>query len=130
MTTPTERAAGRRRFLVSTAALAGAGVAAGCGGSGKEPPTVRLYAIPTSGAVGDTITLSAIAQDDERVSEVRLYRVASNSETLLATFTSEPYLLQTVIPTGATGSVVYRARATDNEGLQATSADLSITVTT
>jgi hypothetical protein len=126
----TTRAPGRRHFLVSTAALAGAGVAAGCGGSGKEPPTVRLYAIPTSGKVGDTITLSAIAQDDERVSEVRLYRVTSNSETLLATFGGEPYLLQTAIPAGATGSVVYRARATDNEGLEATSSDLSIAVTT
>jgi hypothetical protein len=129
MSTKTDRANVRRTFLLSAAALAGAGVAAGCGGGDKESPTVRLYAIPTSGAVGDTITLSAMAQDDERVSEVRVYRVASNSETLLATFSSEPYLLQTAIPAGATGSVVYRARATDNEGLEATSSDLSIAVT-
>jgi hypothetical protein len=125
------KTAGRRQFLLTSAALAGAGVAvAGCGGGDKEPPTVRLYAIPTSGVVGDTITLSAVAEDDERVAEVRVYRVASNSETLLATFSSEPYLLQTAIPAGATGTVVYRARATDNEGLEASSADLSITVTT
>jgi hypothetical protein len=129
MSTPTDPSPGRRRlFLLSAAAVAG--TAAGCGGGDQVPPTVRLYAIPTSGVIGDTITLSAVAQDDERVSEVRVYRLAGNSETLLATFSSEPYLLQTDIPPGSIGSVTYRARATDNQGLEAQSNDLSITVTT
>lgn len=128
MSTRADRSPGRRLFLLS--ALAGAGVAAGCGGGDQEPPTVRLFSIPSSGVVGETITLSAVAEDDERVTEVRVYRVATNSETLLATFSTEPYLLQTEIPAGATGSVIYRARATDNEGLETQSNDLSILVTT
>jgi Bacterial Ig domain len=122
---PTER----RRFLLSALGLTAAGVVTGCGGS-SDAPTIELAAIPTSGAIGDTITLSANADDDEGIKEVRFYRVTSTSEELLATFTAGPYLLQTTIPTGSSESVSYMARAVDNDDQETDSATVVITVTT
>lgn len=122
----------RRRLLLSAVSLAATGVVLGCGGGGEddEPPTISLAAIPTSGVVGATITLSADADDDNGLKEVRFYRVAANVEVLLATFTAGPYLLQTVIPTGATGSVTYRASAIDDDDQETDSNTVTITVTT
>ena len=90
----------RRRLVLSSLGIAVAVLAAACGGD-SEPPTIALSAIPTSGEIGDTITLSADAEDDDGIVEVRFYRVTATSEELLATFTAGPYLYQTTIPTGA-----------------------------
>jgi Bacterial Ig domain len=119
----------RRRFLLSAVGLATAGTLLGCGGSG-DPPTIELSAIPQSGAVGETITLSADADDDDGLKEVRFYRVSTNAEELLATFTAGPYLLQTTIPTGASGTVSYMARAIDNDDEETDSTTVEVTVTT
>jgi Bacterial Ig domain len=120
----------RRRFLLlSVVGLAGAGTLLGCGGSG-DPPTIELSAIPTSGAIGETVTLSADADDDDGIKEVRFYRVSTNAEELLATFTAGPYLLQTTIPTGASESVSYMATAIDNDDDETDSEEVSVTVTT
>lgn len=119
----------RRRFLLSALGVAAAGTLLGCGGSG-DPPTIELSAIPTSGAIGDTITLSADAEDDDGIKEVRFYRVSTNAEELLATFTAGPYLLQTTIPTGASESVSYMARAIDEEDDETDSDVVDVTVTT
>jgi hypothetical protein len=121
----------RRRLVLSSLGVALAAVAAGCGGGDSDdPPTITLSAIPTSGLVGATITLSADADDDEGLQEVRFYRVASNSEELLATFTARPYLMQTTIPMGASGSVTYRATAVDDDDQDTDSNAVVITVTT
>jgi Bacterial Ig domain len=121
----------RRRFLLSAVGVAASGALLGCGGGDSdEPPTIELAAIPTSGAVGATITLSANAEDDNSLKEVRFFRVTNTAEELLATFTRGPYLLQTTIPTGATGSVTYRATAIDDDDQETDSNTVSITVTT
>ncbi len=119
----------RRRFLLSLAGMAAAGTLLGCGGSG-DPPTIELSAIPTSGAIGETITLSADADDDDGLKEVRFYRVTTNAEELLATFTTGPYLLQTTIPTGASESVSYMATAIDNDDEETDSEEVQVAVTT
>jgi hypothetical protein len=118
----------RRRLLLTAAGVTAAGVVLGCGGSG-DPPTIELFAVPTSGAVGETITLSATADDDDGIEEVRFYRVDDNSEVLLATFSAAPYLLQTTIPTGSSDSVSYMARATDNDDEETDSERVAVTVT-
>jgi hypothetical protein len=121
----------RRRFVLSSLGVVVVGsLAAACGGGDSEPPTITLAAIPTSGAVGATITLSATADDDEAVTEVRFYRVGSTSEELLATFSASPYLFQTTIPTGASGSVTYRATAVDDDDQETDSNLVAVSVTT
>jgi Bacterial Ig domain len=122
-------AAPRRRLLLCAVGLSACGMVLGCGGSG-DPPTIELAAVPTSGAVGDTITLSADAEDDDGLKEVRFYRVSTNAEELLATFTAGPYLLQTTIPTGSSELVSYMARAVDNDDQETDSATVDIAVTT
>lgn len=128
-THPNESQSERRVFLQSAIGLSVAALAVACGG-GSDPPTVTLSAIPLSGVVGATITLSADAEDDDRVTQVRFYRVTSNSEELLATFGAGPYLFQTTIPVGASGSVSYMASVTDSDDQETDSNIVSISVTT
>lgn len=120
----------RRRFVLSSIGLTVTVVLAGCGGGDSDPPTIALSAIPTSGEAGATITLSAEVDDDDGVKEVHFYRVTSTSEELLATFTAGPYLLQTTIPTGASGTVSYRATAIDTDDQEVDSNTIEIEVTT
>lgn len=121
----------RRRFLLSAVGVAASGALLGCGGGDSDdPPTIELAAIPTSGVIGATITLSADAEDDNGLKEVRFFRVTANAEELLATFTRGPFLLQTTIPAGASGSVTYRATAIDDDDQETDSNTVSITVTT
>jgi hypothetical protein len=117
-------------LVLSSLGVAVASLAVACGGGDSDPPTITLAAIPTSGVVGATITLSATADDDESVTEVRFYRIGTNSEELLATFSAGPYLFQTTIPTGATDSVTYRATAVDGDDQETESNKVIVTVTT
>jgi hypothetical protein len=117
----------RRIALRMLAAAAALPLVAACGG-GEDPPTVELSAIPSSGEVGATITLSATADDDDAVTEVRFYRTTGNSEELLATFSEAPYLFQTTIPTGASGTVTYMARAIDSDDQETDSEEVEVTV--
>lgn len=123
----------RRRFILSSLGLAATVtvtvMVAGCGG-GNDAPTITLGAVPTSGQIGETITLSAEADDDDSVKEVRFYRVTSASEELLATFTASPYLFQTTIPVGALETVSYRATAVDSDDEETDSNTVEITVST
>jgi Bacterial Ig domain len=131
-TTPDHAAPNRRKMLsVSFAATLGSALLAACGGTDNEAPTVTLAAAPTGGVVGATITLVAAAEDNEDggIAEVRFYRIDASTEALLATVTSSPYLFQTTIPVGATGSVTYLARAVDTDDETADSNTVSVTVT-
>jgi hypothetical protein len=119
----------RRRFVLSSIGMAVAAVVAGCGGGDSDPPTIALSAIPTSGVIGATITLAADVDDDDGIEEVRFYRVTTTSEELLATFTAGPYLLQTMIPTGASDTVGYRATAVDTDDQETDSNTVEVTVT-
>jgi Bacterial Ig domain len=120
----------RRHFLLTSFGVAAGALVGACGGSDSDAPSITLAAIPTSGVVGATITLSATADDDESVTEVRFYRIGTNSEELLATFDASPYLFQTTIPTGATDSVTYRATAVDDDDQEVDSNEVIVTVTT
>jgi hypothetical protein len=99
--------------------LAATGTLLGCGGGeDDEPPT---------------ISLAANADDDNGLKEVVFYSVGTNVEVPLAKFTSftgGPLLHQVIIPTGATGSVSYKARAIDNDDQETDSNTVSVTVTT
>jgi hypothetical protein len=122
----------RRKFLAASgAALLLPPLLAACGGGDTDEPSITLFATISSGSVGAVFSLSAEAEVDDEldVSEVTLYRVTSNSEILLATFTSKPYLLQTSIPDGTAGtSIEYLARVTDSDGQTADSAKVTIAV--
>jgi Bacterial Ig domain len=122
--------AARRRFMATSAlALLPAALLSACGGGSGDPPTITLYASITGGAVGTSFSLSADADDDDGVTEVNFYRVTSNSEILLATFSSKPYLLQLEIPTGTNGTTIqYMARVEDTDEETTNSNTVSITV--
>jgi hypothetical protein len=115
------------RMMGAMSAVALLPLAAACGG-GDESPTIELSAIPSSGEVGATITLSATADDDDVVTEVRFYRTTGNSEELLATFSEAPYLFQTTVPTGASGTITYMARAIDSDDQETDSEEVEVTV--
>jgi hypothetical protein len=90
---------------------------------------VTLYPSISSGSVGTSFALSAEVESDNGIKEVSIYRTTSNSELLLATFNSKPYLLQTTIPAGTAGTTIeYMARAIDDEDQTTDSAKVSITV--
>jgi hypothetical protein len=119
----------RRLFLVSSLVLPAAALLQACGG-GNEDPTITLYAVPGSGRVGETITLSADADDDEGIREVRFFRVSAGSEVLLASFTQRPFLLQTTIPTGSVQSVSFNAIVRDTDDNETRSNTVTVTVVT
>jgi hypothetical protein len=98
-------------------------------GPDDDPPTVSLAATATSAAPGERIGLVAAASDDYRIDEVSFYRVESNgSATLLVRDSSEPYSVETFMPSGVTGAVNYFARARDDAGQERDSALVSVEV--
>jgi hypothetical protein len=113
-----------RRHLVviaSTAALAaacGVGVSLGIG-PGDDPPSVSLAAAPSEAAPGERIGLVAAASDDYTVREVLFYRIDPGGDRLIGRDSSEPYALETTLPTDAGSSVRYFARAVDDAGQEA-----------
>lgn len=123
---------GRRHFLrlgsAATVAIVAGGLAA-CGGSDDEEPTVTLASTVTSAAAGASITLIAVPSSDSGISGVRFYRVDSTTSTLLATVNTSPYQITTAIPSDASGTVSYFARAVDTNNLTGDSNSVSITIT-
>jgi hypothetical protein len=98
-------------------------------GPDDDPPTVSLAATATSAVPGERIGLVAAASDDYRIDDVSFYRVESNgSNTLLARDSSDPYSIETVMPSGATGTVSFFARARDDAGQERDSALVSVAV--
>jgi hypothetical protein len=121
------------RSLISS--LAASGVLAACGvsiglgfGPDDDPPNVSLAAAPQSGAPGERIGLVAAANDDYTVVEVEFYRIDIGGDTLLGRDTSAPYALETVLPSGATGTVRYFARAIDDAGQRGESQVVAVEV--
>lgn len=121
------------RFAACAAVVLAGLLQAGCSTSEDDDskPTVTLAATPTSGAAGATVTLIAVAQDDDNgVSEVKFFRVDSGTNTLLGTLNVTPFQLTTTLPTNVTGSISYFARAVDGAGNTADSAVATVTITT
>jgi Bacterial Ig domain len=120
---------------LAAAAIAAATLVGGCGGGlyltlgpADNPPNVSLAASPASAARGETIGLIAAASDDFRVVEVAFYRADIGGDTLLGRDSSAPYALTTVVPAGASGTVSYFARATDDAGQVGESQAVSVVV--
>jgi hypothetical protein len=125
----------RRRTSATTAAAVAAAVLAACGvsigiGPDDDPPSVSLAAAPQEAAPGERIGLVAAASDDYAVREVLFFRVDGGGDTLIASDRSEPYAVETALPTGAaSGSTLrYFARAVDDAGQEADSREVVVTV--
>jgi hypothetical protein len=104
-----------------------------CGGGlldgDDEPPSISLAIGASSAAPGAVVRLAAAAIDDEGVEKVVFFRVETNGEnTQLGVDTTEPYELDTVVPTGASGTLRFFARATDTADQSTDSATVSLTV--
>jgi hypothetical protein len=98
-------------------------------GPDDDPPTVSLAATATSAAPGERIGLVAAASDDYRIDDVSFYRVeSSGGNTLLTRDSSEPYSMETVLPSNAVGTVQFFARARDDAGQERDSALVSVAV--
>ena len=123
----------RRRLLQRGALASGlllSFVLAGCGGgSSDDGPTVTLAVTPTSAVAGATVTLIAVASSDVGMSAVRFYRVDASANTLLGTLNASPYQFTTTVPTTASGSVSYFARAVDADANTTDSDSATVTVT-
>ncbi len=120
----------RQALLTSSVALLAPAVLVACGGSSNDAPKVTLYATASGGKVGTSFSLSADVESDIGIKEVIFYRITSNSENVIATFTAKPYLLQTTIPDGTAGTTIqYKARAKDSDDQTTDSSNVSITVT-
>lgn len=122
----------RRQRLRTTPWLAAAALGLllnGCSSNTDEGPSVTLATTPTSAVAGATVTLIAVASDDQGVSEVRFFRVDSGGSTLLGTLNTSPYQLQATLPANATGSVAYFARAVDTDGNTTDSNQAAVTIT-
>ena len=97
-------------------------------GPDDDPPSVNLAATAVSAAPGERIGLVAAASDDYRVVEVAFYRVDIGGNTLLARDNAEPYTFETTLPTDATGSVRFFARAVDDARQASDSAEVTVAV--
>jgi predicted outer membrane protein len=123
----------RRRTSATTAAALAAAVLAACGvsigiGPDDDPPHVSLAAAPQEAAPGERIGLVAAASDDYVVREVLFFRVDAGGDTLIASDRSEPYAVETALPTGAGATVRYFARAVDDAGQEADSREVEVNV--
>lgn len=121
----------RRHLLViaSAATLAACGVGVSLGiGPDDDPPSVSLAAAPAEAAPGERIGLIAAASDDYVVREVLFFRVDPDGNRLLGRDSSEPYALETSLPTAAASLVRYFARAVDDAGQEADSREVEVAV--
>ncbi|CAM3243199.1 Uncharacterized protein DR_A0282 [Deinococcus saxicola] len=104
-----------------------------CGGSetpqtgDTTKPTVSLTASPSSVQPGDTVTLTASASDNVGVFKVSFYQ----GTTLINEDSIAPYTATTTVDSAASGTVTYRAVASDAAGNTAeATATVSVNVNT
>jgi hypothetical protein len=117
------------RWRIASALLLPAFLLAGCGGTfDDEDPEVTLGVTPTTAAPSATVTLIALATDDGSVSEVEFYRVTATGNVLLATLREQPYQIETTLPSDATDTVSFFARAIDDDDNSADSARAIVTI--
>jgi hypothetical protein len=115
--------------VCSCAALAACGGSVSFGiGPDDDAPNVNLAAAPSSAAPGERIGLVAAASDDYVVREVLFYRVDAGRDVFLCRDSSEPYAIETALPTDATNAVRYFARAVDDAGQEADSREVAVEV--
>ncbi len=112
---------------------------AGCGGGfslyidGSDfdeywPPSVSLAAAQTSVPAGQSLRLVAAASDESGIHSVAFYRLDGGSAVLLGSDGSEPFEWNAEAPTDGRTTLVVFARATDNAGNRADSANVSIAI--
>jgi hypothetical protein len=96
---------------------------AGCGGGfyisdgfDDDDPEVTLSTDTDTVEPGDRLRLVAVAHDDFSVSHVSFYRVQSGTRTLLGSDSTRPYELEVQVPSSATGTLEFVARAADFVG--------------
>ena len=127
------QAPARRRHvrLVAAAAASLLSLAlTGCGGgTTDDAPTITLATTATSASAGESVTLIAVASSDLGIAAVRFYRVDSSTTTLLGTLNATPYQFTTTVPSTATDSISYFARAVDADGNTGDSDDVEIAIT-
>lgn len=111
-------------------ALAGCGgsLYIGVGGDGDRPPDVSLAVSPTSASAGQVVRLVAAATDDFGVARVEFFRISGAGSIALGSDGSPPYALDATLPTGATGTVQFFARAVDDAGQSRDSDLVSVSV--
>ena len=115
--------------IASAAALTACGIGVSLGiGPDDDPPSVSLAAAPAEAAPGERIGLVAAASDDYVVREVQFYRVDPGGDRLLGRDGSEPFALETSLPTDAPSQVRYFARAVDDAGQEADSREVVVAV--
>ena len=111
---------------------------AGCGGgisigfgSGFDDfsPDVSIAANVLTVRAGEPVRLVAAASDESGIDHVAFFRLGSNGTTQLGTDGSAPYEWTVVAPSDGTMVLSVFARATDNQGNQADSNVVTITVT-
>lgn len=108
-------------------AACGVGVSVGIGPN-DDRPSVSLAAAPSEAARGERIGLVAAASDDYVVREVQFFRIDPGGNRLIGRDSSEPYALETTLPTDAGSTVRYFARALDDAGQTADSREVVVTV--
>jgi hypothetical protein len=118
------------RWRVAAALVLPALLLASCGGSAddSDPPQVAMAVTPTSAAAGASVTLLALATDDESVTEVRFYRVVGTGNVVLGSLFAQPYQLTVTLPSDATDSVSFFARAFDEDDNETNSATVTVTI--
>lgn len=117
------------------------GVLAGCGGGlffnigdvddddDGQAPTIALTVNPSSAAAGATVTLTASASDADGIESVTFFRLDDDdARVLLSAVGTQPFQLNVIVPTDATGQVRFVARATDNAGDRADSSAVTVTI--
>jgi hypothetical protein len=104
------------------------GVSLGYEFDGDEPPNVSLAAAPAEAAAGERIGLVAAASDDYDVREVLFFRVDAIGSVLLGRDATAPYTLETTLPAAPGTTVRYFARAVDDAGQEAESAEVVVMV--
>lgn len=116
-------------MITCAAVLAACGVGVSVGiGPDDDRPSISLAAAPSEAAPGERIGLVAAASDDYVVREVLFFRVDPGGDRLVGRDSSEPYTLETSLPTDAGIEVRYFARAVDDAGQEADSREVTVTV--